>query len=306
MIMKDLIKKFSLFVSLVAVFFTSAFAIESEPQNCFFEIVLKIDGATQKSGYFLKKEAVNPNAIPALQEILKSEPDFAKVLANKADIKRAKAFHSRMGLDNLEIVACVKDGQDVVAFFKSKTSKLRPDMNFFAFKNVNGEFLWDLSARSPLLAVLSESVRNDAAGHCADESKILKFIDISNSQNADLPVFAFYKKAQKDFYDLKLEAYGDIMTPKSLEVFTNQYLKLSKEARYEALKDYITYHKSFWKIADLGKLNVILFTRHRDGKINSYDAAFILKEKDGFRLSNFGQDQGTFATYLIESLKSKN
>lgn len=280
-----------------------AFAQESEPKNCYFEIILKIDSEAKKSGYFLKENAINPNRISALQEILKHDADLEKVLANKSDLKRAKTFHSRMGLNDIEIIACMEYGKDAIVFFKSASSKLRPDMNYLYFKKIEGKFRWDVGAKSPYIAVLSESARNAATANIADESKLIKFIDISGINNAELPELVFYKKAQEDFYNFKLEQYAKIMTPKSAEIFGNQYLKLSDAERRETLKDYVTYHKSFKKIADLGDVKIILFTRERDGKVNSRDAAFILRDGEGFKLANFGQNQGAFATWLTSTVE---
>ena len=301
--MKIAIKLLTLCAASLSVFLQGAFAQESEPKNCYFEIVLKVDSEARKSGYFLKESALNPNEIPALQELLKHEADLEKILADKSDLKRAKAFHSRMGLNDLEILACLKRDGAALVFFKSPSSKLRPDMNYLYFKNVDGKLMWDVGARSAYISVLSESIRNANVQNHADESKLLKFIDISDSKNADTPELVFYRKAQEDFYNLKLEEYAKIMTPKSAEIFGGQYLKLTKKEREETLKDYITYHKSFKKIADLGDVKVILFARERDGKVNSRDAAFILKDKDGLKLANFGQDQGAFATWLTELIK---
>lgn len=280
-----------------------ALAQESEPKNCYFEIILKIDSEAKKSGYFLKEGAINPNRISALQEILKHDANLEKVLANKSDLKRAKTFHSRMGLNDVEILACMEYGKDAIVFFKSASSKLRPDMNYLYFKKIDGKFRWDVGAKSPYISVLSESVRNAPTVNIADESKLIKFIDISGTNNAELPELVFYKKAQADFYSFKLEQYAKIMTPKSAKVFGNQYLKLSDAERRETLKDYVTYHKSFKKIADLGDVKIILFTRERDGKVNSRDAAFILRDGESFRLANFGQDQGAFATWLTSTIK---
>lgn len=301
--MKNALKFALLCAALLLAPVLSALAQESEPKNCYFEIILNVDSQAKKSGYFLKERALNPNEIPALQELLRHEADLEKILADKSDLKRAKAFHSRMGLNDLEILACLKRDGAALVFFKSPSSKLRPDMNYLYFKNVDGKLMWDVGARSAYISVLSESIRNANVQNHADESKLLKFIDISDSKNADTPELVFYKKAQADFYDLKLEEYAKIMTPKSAEVFGRQYLNLTQKEREETLKDYITYHKSFKKIADLGEVKVILFARERDGKVNSRDAAFILKDNDGFRLANFGQDQGAFAAWLTSLIE---
>lgn len=301
-------------IFLLALPFSLSYAEKITAENYAFPYVLKIDSkdvVSKNSITLSRANFENPNANRAIKDalfaILNQTENFDNHILDPKDIKKAKSFLKRLGDPKVLITNCVfwNPKSDALAFFKSPfkspESKLRPDMNYFALKLDGGIWKWDVSAKNNLISILSESVRNVNPSRSDNEPFFsdIEFIDISNGKNADLPVLKFYKEAQAEFYRLNLPAYAEIMTPKSKEVYTAQYLSMTLDEQKDALKEYITYHKKFKFIAKFNEAYVIVFTREKDGKINSYDAAFII-EKDGkFMLANFGQNQGFVADMLI-------
>ena len=303
----------------------AAFAEKITAESYAFPFILKIDSKDAVSNNFItlpRAKFENPNANreikAALLAVLTQSENFDKHLLNPKDSAKAKAFLKKLGDPaKVQITHCVfwNPNNDMLAFFQSPESKLRPDMNYFAFKYDGGVWKWDVGAKNNLISILSESVRTRPP-HRDDKEPFysdIEFTDISNGKNAELPVLKFYKDAQAEFYKLNLPAYAEIMTDKSKEVYTAQYLSMTLDEQKEALKDYITYHKQFkfiakFKDVEAGgercNLYVILFTREKDGKINSYDAAYIVETHNGkFMLANFGQNQGFVADLLISMAK---
>ncbi len=300
---------------LLALPFSICYGEKVTAENYAFNYVLKIDSqdvVSKNTVTLSRANFENPDANKSIKDalfaILNQTSDFDKHILNAKDVKKAKGFLKRLGdAKKVVITHCVfyNPQGEALAFFTSPESKLRADMNYIALKLDSGIWKWDVAKKDTLTSILSESVRSAKPTRSNSEPFFsdIKFIDISNGKNADLPVFKFYKDAQAEFYKLNLPAYAEIMTPKSKEVYTAQYLTMSKDEQKEALKDYITYHKKFYFIAKFNEVNVIVFTREKDGKINSYDAAFII-EKDGkFQLANFGQNQGYVADMLISIVK---
>lgn len=298
-------------IFLFALPFSLSYAEKITAESYAFPYVLKIDSkdvVSKNSITLSRANFENPNANRAIKDalfaILNQTENFDNHILDPKDIKKAKSFLKRLGDPKKVLITnCVfwNPKSDALAFFKSPESKLRPDMNYFALKLDGGIWKWDVSAKNNLISILSESVRNANPSRSNNEPFFsdIEFIDISNGKNADLPVLKFYKEAQAEFYRLNLPAYAEIMTPKSREVYTAQYLSMTLDEQKDALKEYITYHKKFKFIAKFDEAYVIVFTREKDGKINSYDAAFII-EKDGkFMLANFGQNQGFVADMLI-------
>lgn len=295
--------------------FSICYAEKITAENYAFPYVLKIDSKdvlSKNSITLPRANFENPEANKAIKNalyaILNQTENFENHILNAKDVKKAKGFLKRLG-DNKKVLIthCVfyNPKYSALVFFKSPESKLRADMNYFALKLDNGIWKWDVSTKDTLTSILSESVRSANPTRSNNEPFFsdIEFIDISNGKNADLPILKFYKDAQTEFYKLNLPAYAEIMTPKSREVYTSQYLSMSKEEQKEALKDYITYHKKFYFIAKFKEVNIIVFTREKDGKINSYDAAFILENDGKFQLANFGQNQGYVADMLTSLLK---
>lgn len=301
----------TLMIFLLALPFSLSYAEKITAESYAFPYVLKIDSkdvVSKNSITLSRANFENPNANRAIKDalfaILNQTENFDNHILDPKDINKAKSFLKRLGDPKKALITnCVfwNPKSDALAFFKSPESKLRPDMNYFALKLDGGIWKWDVSAKNNLISILSESVRNANPSRSNNEPFFsdIEFIDISNGKNADLPVLKFYKEAQAEFYRLNLPAYAEIMTPKSREVYTAQYLSMTLDEQKDALKEYITYHKKFKFIAKFNEAYVIVFTREKDGKINSYDAAFII-EKDGkFMLANFGQNQGFVADMLI-------
>ncbi|MBO6101874.1 MAG: hypothetical protein J6P03_01310 [Opitutales bacterium] len=284
--------------------------------NAGVPILLKIDSQPIASktcypveAYSFKADAEKiPNEIRlAVQKISENSTDLEGVLLKPADKKKAAAIVSKLGDKSaLQTPFCIFFEDFALVPFKSSASKLRPDLMFAAFKkDAGGVWKWDMSLRTPAVLSLLESFNESGAKELGGENAPLEFIDISCGKNSGEPALKFYKFWQAKFYALDLPAYAEIMTPKSKEVYSAQYLSLTKERQKEILKDYITYSKNFYKIAVLDGLKVMLYTRLDKGKINSYDAAFLLENGDTFTLANFGQDQGKFADYLISIIKKQ-
>lgn len=277
-------------------------------------ILLKIDSqeVVSKTCYpvlaysFKDDSAKIPAEISTIyNKISESASDLSDILLNQKDAKKAAGLLAKLGDRSKLEMPCVIFFEDFAIIpFKSQASKLRPDLMFAALKKDNkGLWKWDLSLRTPAVLSIIESFQKSGIKDVSDLETLLGFTDISKDNNQDDKALKFYKFWQAKFYALDLPAYATIMTEKSKEVYTKQYLTMSKEAQAEALKDYITYHKNFYLIARLDELNVMLYTRIDKGKINSYDAAFLLKDGDTFKLANFGQDQGKFADYLISKIR---
>ncbi|MBR4597780.1 MAG: hypothetical protein IKO42_05225 [Opitutales bacterium] len=293
-----------------------SFAERITAESYAFPFVLKIDSKDVVS----KNTIVLPRAnledkdanLPikdALFAILNQTKNFEKHLANPKDAPKARSFIKKLGdPKKVQITNCVfwKPQSEMLAFFNAPDSKLRPDMNYIALKYDGGIWKWDVGAKNTFISILSESERNAKPEKVKREPYFsdINFIDISGGKNADLPVLKFYKDAQAEFYKLNLPAYAEIMTPKSKEVYTAQYLSMTPDEQKDALKDYITYHKQFKFIARFKEADVIVFTREKDGKVNSYDAAFIVRENGQYRLANFGQNQGFVADMLINISKN--
>ncbi len=304
----------------------------SGPQRYSFPIPVRIDSQDSLSktanltlpALHLTKEAAKADPLTALAmetvEAVKAgpkDPKFEACLTAPAQKRRAAAFFRRMGKTGQlkAAYAVFVSPESAVVFFDAPGCTFKPDMRFLWLDLVKDggkeRFAWNPVARkTPLTSLIGESVAMADPTRpilpYAGESKAvdnIAYIDLTGDQNADNPALKFYKEAQSKFHALDLTAYGDAMTEKGREKFAAQYLGMSPEDQKKALSDYLTYDKSFKKMADLGELKVILFTRVRDNMVNSYDAAFIVQDGESFKIANFGQDQGPLAEYLIEQIK---
>lgn len=238
---------------------------------------------------------------------------LSKLLSNPGDAKRAQKFVAMMDPENavLKSTAFLAD-DSIVFFFDNPKSKLRPDMNFMAFKPGKENWRWDLSEKSPLLTLLSEAVRAKTSHHINPQDfgrektgLNSKFVPLENGQNADNPAFQFYQTAQKEFYGMRLDEYSKFMTPKSAEVFKNQFLLMPRDEQEKVLSDYIQWHKVFYGIYDTGNVKVVVFKRVKECATHEmYDCAYIVQTDDGLKLANFGQNQGAFAEFAVEQAKA--
>lgn len=309
-----------------ALLYAPFFGLSQSASNAEFPIILNLDGqkvvaekgvihvwAESISSPSENKEAPNP-VFAFFENKLKANAakpeELAKFLSNENDAKRAAKFLEMMG-DKAKVNLCINAGEAcILLFFTSENSKLRPDMNYLAIKGKSAnDFKWDLSEKSLLTCMISESVRFGKIKFFKDERKVksglsINTLELTHGKNADAPAFVFYQKAQKEFYDMKLAEYAKFMTPKSKEVYSSQFLSMTPQEQEKTLEDYIQWHKTFFKIYDLGQVKIISFKRMKEcGTYTMYDCAFLLENKGEFALANFGQNQGLLADEIVKELK---
>lgn len=210
----------------------------------------------------------------------------------------------------------------IAAFEIPQKSRMRAGMNFFAFEEVGGELLWDLSLNDAFVSLIcrsdiatalraapeAESARAEKASSPADAAILARlkaeknpylvfggapFVSLEPDPAADSARAAkFYRKIQDIFFDWRLEEYAEYMSAQSRETFARQYLGMTQQQRKDALSDYFSWHKKYIRVLELSPDRfLVVFRRVKNGRPDQIDLAYIAFPKnsaDGI-LENFGK-----------------
>lgn len=257
-------------------------------------------------------------------EIVSASPEkLGALLKNKRQAGKAAKFLKLARFADAPKVLPFKFGKYTIAAFEiPQKSKMRAGMNFFAFAEVGGELLWDLSlndafvsliCRSDISAALqaspeAESARVEKAASPADAEILARlkaaknpylvfggapFVSLTPDPEVDSARAAkFYRKIQDIFFSWKLEEYAEYMSAQSRETFARQYLGMTQQQRKAALSDYFSWHKKYVRALELSPDRfLVVFRRVKDGSPDQIDLAYVAFPKnsaDGV-LENFGK-----------------
>lgn len=257
-------------------------------------------------------------------EILLASPEkLGALLKNKQQQGKAAKFLKLARFANEPKILPFKFGKYTIAAFEiPQNSRLRAGMNFFAFEEIGGGLLWDLSlndafvsliCRSDIVSAMqadteTESARAEKASSPADAEILARlkaeknpylvfggapFVSLEPDPAADSARAAkFYRKIQDIFFGWRLEEYAKYMSAQSRETFARQYLGMTQQQRKDALSDYFSWHKKYIRVLELSPDRfLVVFRRVKDGRPDQIDLAYIAFPKnsaDGI-LENFGK-----------------
>ena len=326
------------FLSVLAFFFAAAAFAKIPDGYAAVSVPAAIDAAQPPSGEssesgglsLLVAESDCAGAVKsALAKIAEADESAMSGLITKPkDLKRALKFAKGSKLK--EVVSSMSGGAKYFDVFKvgkfnvavfDKSFAMRPGMNFMAFENSGGRLLWNASFSDPLMLLLADGRRTEAADAkmsmpgdakiaAALTEKKLPILNFSNGVLVSLEpdgnvegssCAKFYHEAQKFFFDCKLKEYSQYMTSASRERFESQFMSMSEAEQKNVLKDYFSWKKRYLRAMEAegaGGMQILFFARERNGDSPQNDITYFSGEGGKMKIANWGAPKSPLDMFL--------